>query len=116
MPFMASVLQALHPVLPNSLNGYVPRLGIRVELGGTPGRDLRSGVPRFSFETTVDFTLTARQRLHSAATLRLLSGGNPDKIARLGAQSPGTVCLSRHPVSGSSGKRRPLLHCRGTLS
>ena len=79
MPFMASVLQALHPVLPNSLNGYVPRLGIRVELGGTPGRDLRSGVPRFSFEATVDFTLTSTQRLHSAATLRLLSGGDPDK-------------------------------------
>lgn len=79
MPFLASVLQALHPVLPNSVNGYVPRLGIRVELGGTPGRDLRSGVPRFSFETTVDFTLAAAQRLQSAATLRLLSGGNPDK-------------------------------------
>lgn len=79
MPFLASVLQALHPVLPNSVNGYVPRLGIRVELGGTPGRDLRSGVPRFSFEATVDFTLTTMQRLHSAATLRLLSGGNPDK-------------------------------------
>ena len=57
MPFIASVLQALHPVLPNSLNGYSPRLGIRVELGGTPGRDLRSGVPRFSFETTIDYTL-----------------------------------------------------------
>ncbi len=41
MPFMASVLQALHPVLPHSLNGYAPRLGIRVELGGTPARDLR---------------------------------------------------------------------------
>lgn len=79
MPFMASVLQALHPVLPNSLNGYVPRFGIRVELGGTPGRDLRSGAPRFSFEATVDFTLTTMQRLHSAATLRLLSGGNSDK-------------------------------------
>ncbi len=79
MPFLASVLQALHPVLPNSLNGYVPRLGIRVELGGTPGRDLRSGVPRFSFEATVDFTLHTTQRLRSAATLRLLSGGNPDQ-------------------------------------
>jgi hypothetical protein len=79
MPFLASVLQALHPVLPNSVNGYVPRLGIRVKLGGTPGRDLRSGVPRFSFEATVDFTLTTTQRLRSAATLRLLSGGDPDR-------------------------------------
>ena len=71
--------QALHPVLPNSVNGYVPRLGIRVELGGTPGRDLRSGVPRLSFETTVDFTLTTTERIRSEAALRLFSGGNPDK-------------------------------------
>lgn len=79
MPFMASVLQALHPVLPHSLNGYAPRMGIRVELGGTPARNLRTGVPRFSFETTVDFTLTTAQRMQSTASLRLLSGGNPDE-------------------------------------
>jgi hypothetical protein len=79
MPFMASVLQALHPVLPNSLNGYKPRFGIRVEVGGTKARDLRSGSPRFSFEATVDFTLTTTQRFHSAAELRLFSGGNPDR-------------------------------------
>ncbi len=79
MTFLASVLQALHPVLPNSVNGYSPRLGIRVELGGTPGRDLRSGSPRLTFETTVDFTLNTTQRMRSDITLRLLSGGNPDK-------------------------------------
>jgi len=79
MPFIASVLQALHPVLPNSLNRYSPRLGIRIELGGTPGRDLRSGVPRFSFEATADVTLNTTERLRTEASLRLLTGGNPDR-------------------------------------
>lgn len=79
LPFLASVLQALHPMLPNSTNRYSPRLGIRLELGGTPGRDLRSGVPRFSFETTIDYTMHTTQRLHGEATLRLLTGGNPDR-------------------------------------
>ena len=79
MPFIASVLQALHPVLPNSTNRYSPILGIRIELGGTPGRDLRSGVPRFAFETTFDVTLHTTQRMRSEATLRLLTGGNPDR-------------------------------------
>jgi hypothetical protein len=79
MTFMAAVLQALHPVLPHSLNGYAPRLGIRVELGGSGARDLRSGSPRLSFEATVDFTLNTTQRFKTAAELRLLSGGNTDK-------------------------------------
>jgi hypothetical protein len=76
MPFLASVLQALHPVLPNSVNGYQPRFGIRVELGSSPTKDFRSGSARFTFETTVDFTLSTAERLRSVGTLRLLSGGD----------------------------------------
>ncbi|MEP6848054.1 MAG: hypothetical protein ABI999_04295 [Acidobacteriota bacterium] len=78
MPFIASVLQALHPVLPNSLNGYQPRLGIRVELGGATS-DFRKGSARLTFETTVDFTLSASERIRSVGTLRLLSGGDPNR-------------------------------------
>lgn len=79
LPFLASVLQAIHPVLPNSTNRYSPRLGLRIEVGGTPGRDLRSGVPRFSFEATIDYTANSTQRLRAETALRILSGGNPDR-------------------------------------
>ncbi len=79
MPFIASVLQALHPVLPNSTNRYSPVLGIRVDVGGTPSRDLRSGVPRLSFEVDIDVGRDTQRRVRPQATLRLLSGGNPDR-------------------------------------
>ena len=90
MPFLASVLQAFHPVLPNSVNGYQPRFGIRVELGKSPTRDFRSGSARFTFETTVDFTLSSAERMRSVGTLRLWSGGDatrsPDWVLGLQGQ------------------------------
>jgi hypothetical protein len=79
MPFIASVLQALHPVLPNSTNRYSPILGLRIEIGGTGNRDLRSGVPRFAFETTYDVGSDTQRRMRHGATLRLLAGGNPER-------------------------------------
>lgn len=79
MPFIASVLQALHPVLPNSTNRYSPILGLRIEIGGTGNRDLRSGVPRFSFEGSYDVGLHTERRVRYGADLRLLVGGNPDR-------------------------------------
>jgi len=90
MPFLASVLQSLHPVLPNSLNGYQPRLGIRVELGSSSLKDFRQGSARFTFETTVDFTLSTTERMRSVGTLRLFSGGDtsrsPDWVLGLQGQ------------------------------
>lgn len=79
MPFIASVLQALHPVLPNSTNRYSPILGIRIDVGGSGSRDLRSGVSRFSFESTYDVGSNTQRRVRHEATLRLLTGGNPDR-------------------------------------
>jgi len=90
MPFLASVLQGLHPVLPNSVNGYEPRFGIRVELGNSSTRDFRAGLARFTFETTVDFTLSTNERLRSVGTLRLFSAGDalrsPDWVLGLQGQ------------------------------
>jgi hypothetical protein len=79
MPFLASVLQALHPVLPNSTNRYSPILGLRVTLGETPNRDLKTGVPRFNFESTIDVGRGTDRRLRHEATLRLAAGGNPER-------------------------------------
>lgn len=79
MPFLASVLQSLHPVLPNSTNRYSPILGLRLTLGESPNRDLRTGVPRFTFESTYDFGRTTPRRFSHEATLRLKTGGNPDR-------------------------------------
>lgn len=80
MPFIASVLQALHPVLPNSTNRYSPILGLRVEVGGTANRDLRTGVSRLVFESTYDVGFNTPRRLRHEATLRLLIGGNKDRV------------------------------------
>jgi hypothetical protein len=79
MPFLASVLQALHPVLPNSTNRYSPILGLRVTLGETPNRDFKTGVPRFTFESTIDVGRGTDRRLRHEATLRLAAGGNPER-------------------------------------
>ena len=79
MPFLASVLQALHPVLPNSTNRYTPILGLRVAIGGSSTRDFRVGVPRFTHESTYNFGRNTQQRFNHEATLRLLTGGNPDR-------------------------------------
>lgn len=79
LPFLASVLQSLHPVLPNSTNRYSPIAGLRIAVGGTPTRDLRSGVPRLTFESTYNFGRGTERRLNHQATLRLLSGGNPNR-------------------------------------
>ena len=80
MPFAASVLQALHPVLPNSTNRYSPILGLRVSVGETPNRDLKTGVPRFTFESTIDVGRGTDRRVRHEATLRLASGGNPERM------------------------------------
>ena len=79
MPFVASVLQALHPILPNSTNRYSPQLGLRLDLGTSPSQDLRSGVPRLSFEAKYDVGLGTQRRVNYEANLRLLTGGNPDR-------------------------------------
>ena len=79
MPFLASVLQALHPVLPNSTNRYSPILGLRIAVGGSPNRDLRTGVPRFTFESTYNVGLNTTRRFNHEATLRLVTGGNADR-------------------------------------
>ena len=79
MPFLASVLQALHPVLPNSTNKYSPIVGLRVAVGGSQNRDLRTGVPRFTFESTYNVGRNVPRRFNHEATLRLVSGGNPDR-------------------------------------
>ena len=73
------MLQALHPVLPNSTNRYSPILGLRVTLGETPNRDLKTGVPRFTFESTIDVGRGTDRRLRHEATLRLAAGGNPER-------------------------------------
>jgi len=53
-PFIASVLQTIHPVLPNLTNRYNSILGMRVTLGGSPRRDFRAGMPRLIFESTYE--------------------------------------------------------------
>jgi hypothetical protein len=91
MPFLASVLQALHPVLPNSTNRYNSVLGLRLALGGSPSRDLRSGVPRLTFESTFDFGFNTQRRFNHEAALRLVTGGNanraPDWVLSLKGQA-----------------------------
>ncbi len=77
--FLASVLQVLHPVLPNSTNRYSSIVGLRVAFGGKPTRDYRSGVPRLMFESTYDFGRGSKDRVKHEATLRLASGGDPDR-------------------------------------
>lgn len=79
LPFLASVLQTLHPVLPNSTNRYSPALGMRIELGASQTADLRAGMPRFTFESTYNFGSNTDRRFHHEATLRLLANGNPDR-------------------------------------
>lgn len=79
LPFLASVLQALHPVLPNSTNRYSPIAGLRIAVGGKPTRDLRSGAPRFTFESTYNFGRGTPNRFNHEATLRLLAGGDPNR-------------------------------------
>lgn len=79
LPFLASVLQALSPMLPNSTNRYSPIVGLRVSVGGTGNRDLRSGLPRFVFESTYNVGFDTQRRVQHGATLRLLTGGNPDR-------------------------------------
>ena len=113
-PSVALVLQALHPVLPNSTNRYSPILGLRIEVGGTGNRDLRSGVPRFAFESTYDVGFNTQRRVRHGATLRLLTGSNPAR-SELDASSQGAVFPVGRPVSGPSGERQPLLHRHRTL-
>jgi hypothetical protein len=79
MPFIASVLQALHPVLPNSTNRYSSIIGMRVTLGGSPRRDLRAGVPRLLFESTYDWGPHSQQRWNHDVMLRLYTGGSTDR-------------------------------------
>lgn len=80
LPFIASVLQALHPVLPNSTNRYSSIIGMRVALGGHPQRDLRAGAPRLLFESTYDWGPSANsRRWNHEATLNVYTGGNKDR-------------------------------------
>jgi hypothetical protein len=79
MPFIASVLQALHPVLPNSTNRYSSIIGMSVALGGSSRRDLRAGVPRLMFESTYDWGLHTQRRWNHDVTLRVYAGGSSDR-------------------------------------
>ena len=79
LPFLASVLQSLHPILPNSTNRYSPIVGLKIAIGKSPNRDLRTGVPRFTFETTYHLGSKTDRRLQHTANLRLLNGGNPNR-------------------------------------
>jgi hypothetical protein len=76
--FAASVLQALHPVLPNSTNNYAFRFGLRLDLGGSGNLDIKRGVPRLTLETTIG-PLDKTNRWHHSAELRVLSGGSSDR-------------------------------------
>ncbi|WP_315830999.1 hypothetical protein [Bradyrhizobium prioriisuperbiae] len=80
LPFIASVLQVIHPVLPNSTNRYNSIIGARVALGGTPRRDLKAGMPRLNFESTYDWgpSSTAKRWNHEM-TLNIYGGGNTDR-------------------------------------
>jgi hypothetical protein len=77
--FGAAVLQALHPVLPNSLNGYKPRLGLRLDLGDSPNSDIARGVPRLRLEATRRFAGDGRDKWAYSAELRLATGGNAQR-------------------------------------
>jgi hypothetical protein len=79
-PFIASVLQTIHPVLPNLTNRYNSVLGMRIAIGGSSRRDFRAGVPRLLFESTYDWgpSQNARRWNHEV-TLNLYSGGNRDR-------------------------------------
>jgi len=80
MPFIASVLQTIHPVLPNSTNRYNSIIGMSVALGGSPGRDLRAGMPRLLFESTYDWGPSSNaRRWNHEVTLNVYSGGNADR-------------------------------------
>ena len=76
--FGASVLQTLHPVLPNSTNNYALRFGWRIDLGGSGNADFAHSVPRLRLETTLGVGDQA-DRWHHSAELRLASGGDPDQ-------------------------------------
>lgn len=78
-PYIASVLQAVHPVLPNSTNRYDSIIGMRATFGGTKNRDLRVGIPRLSFESSYDWGRTKGSRWNHEATLNIWSGGNKDR-------------------------------------
>jgi hypothetical protein len=80
MTFLASVLQVLHPVLPNSTNRYNSIIGLRAAFGGSRKRDLRAGVPRLLLESTYNWGSSANnRRWNHEATLRIASGGNTDR-------------------------------------
>jgi hypothetical protein len=105
MPFLASVLQVLHPVLPNSTNRYNSIIGMRAEFGGTPRRDLRAGAPRLSLESTYDWgpSSTARRWNHDV-TLNIYRGGNSDRgpdwvLGLKGQVSCGDVQCNDHEES-----------------
>jgi hypothetical protein len=80
LPFIASVLQTIHPVLPNLTNRYNSIAGVRVTLGGSPRRDLRAGMPRLLFESTYDWGPSHNtRRWNHEITLNLYGGGNTDR-------------------------------------
>jgi hypothetical protein len=80
LPFIASVLQTIHPVLPNLTNRYNSIAGVQLTLGGSPRRDLRAGMPRLLFESTYDWGPSATpRRWNHDVVLNLYSGGDVDR-------------------------------------
>lgn len=77
-PFLASILQGLHPVLPNSTNEYALRFGLRFTPGASHNLDLMRGVPRLMFESTIG-PLDRKNRWQHSVELRLASGGDADR-------------------------------------
>lgn len=83
LDFAAAVLQALHPVLPNSTNRYSPIVGLRVDLGGGPDMDLRTGTPRLRLESTYDVGRGDRpRRWRHTATLGIAGSDSPSDGVR----------------------------------
>jgi hypothetical protein len=77
--FAASVLQALHPVLPNSLNNYNPALGLRFDLGASGNLDIARGVPRLRLQATRRFASDAPNNWQYSAELRVATGGDAER-------------------------------------
>lgn len=126
-PFIASVLQTIHPVLPNLTNRYNSILGMRVTLGGSPRRDFRAGMPRLIFESTYDWGPSSNaRRWNHEVTLNFYSGGNRDRgpdwiVGFKGQVSCGDVeCKDRQigravlqgwPINGLPERRRDKSGC-----